>query len=88
MSTSLPSASNSSATPDHDEIAPYACELWLEAGQPEARDAEFWLEAERRLLAARPASNSSAVIFATLAQPVTRRQKETEVRPLQARRSR
>jgi len=34
-----------------DEIAQRACQLWEAAGQPEGRDAEFWLQAEAELLA-------------------------------------
>jgi hypothetical protein len=71
MSTSLPSSTNPTVAPSHDEIAQYARELWAEAGQPESRDDEFWFGAEHRLLLARDVPNVSATILATLAQPVT-----------------
>ncbi len=70
MSTSLPSATNSIVAPRHDEIAQRARELWAEAGQPEGRDDEFWLNAEHRMLLVREEPDVSAVILATLAQPV------------------
>jgi hypothetical protein len=62
----------------HDEIAQHARDLWSEAGQPQGRDAEFWLEAEHRLLSARQVPDVSACILATLAQPVTRRAAEVK----------
>jgi hypothetical protein len=36
-------------TPTHAEIEQRARELWQEAGQPEGRDVEFWLNAEQSL---------------------------------------
>ncbi len=36
-------------TPTHDQIAARAQSLWREMGQPESRDEEIWLEAERQL---------------------------------------
>lgn len=36
-------------TPTHAEIEKRARELWLEAGQPEGRDLEHWLAAEKSL---------------------------------------
>lgn len=72
MTTDISTATNPLIAPSRDEIAQSAHERWLEAGQPEGRDDEFWLEAEHRLLVAQQAPNVSAVIFATLAQPVTR----------------
>lgn len=43
------------AQPKHDEIAQCAQELWIESGRPANRDEAIWLEAERRLIAARRA---------------------------------
>jgi hypothetical protein len=37
----------------HGEIAQRASQLWELAGHPVGRDAEFWLQAESELLAAR-----------------------------------
>jgi hypothetical protein len=39
--------------PCQSEIAQCARELWTESGQPDGRDVEIWLEAERRLISAR-----------------------------------
>jgi hypothetical protein len=33
----------------HNTIAALATELWIKAGQPEGRDLDFWLEAEKKL---------------------------------------
>jgi len=38
---------------NHDEIAQRASQLWELAGHPIGRDAEYWLQAEAELLAAR-----------------------------------
>lgn len=38
-------------TPSHDDVAQCARELWQSYGQPEGRDQEIWLEAERKLAA-------------------------------------
>ena len=43
------------SAPTHDEIAQCARELWTESGRPGGRDEAIWLEAERRLVAARRA---------------------------------
>ncbi len=88
MSTSLPSATNATVAPSHDEIAQCARELWTEAGHPEGRDDEFWYEGEQRLLAARQVPNVSAVMVATLAQPVTRATSANEATPEKVRRTR
>jgi hypothetical protein len=72
MNALLSSAMYSTIVPSHDEIARCARGLWSEAGQPHGHDDEFWFEAKHRLLEARQAPNVSAVIFACLAQPVTR----------------
>jgi hypothetical protein len=34
---------------NHDGIRELAYQLWLDAGQPEGRDDEFWYQAERQL---------------------------------------
>jgi hypothetical protein len=39
--------------PLHDEIAQCARELWSQSGRPQGHDEAIWLEAERRLIAAR-----------------------------------
>ena len=46
--------------PSPDEIAQCAREIWSESGQPEGRDDVIWLEAERRLIAARRESPPAA----------------------------
>jgi len=43
----------------HDEIASIAAGLWEQAGRPAGRDLEFWLNAERRVLAAQQAKANS-----------------------------
>lgn len=35
--------------PDEDDIRTRAYDLWKQAGEPEDRDAEFWLLAEQEL---------------------------------------
>lgn len=72
MSTSFPPATNATVDPSHDEITPWARELWTEAGQPEGRDDEFWFEGEQRLLVLRQVPKASAVRLTTPAPPVTR----------------
>jgi hypothetical protein len=72
MSPTIRSAVVSIAPPTHEEIAQCARGLWTEASQPCGRDEEFWLKAERRLLAFNPQPDVTAVILATLEQPVTR----------------
>jgi len=39
------------ATPSEDHIRARAHELWEQAGKPEGRDDEFWLQAEQALKA-------------------------------------
>lgn len=46
------SPKNTREIPLHDEIAKRARQLWERNGQPEGRDVEFWLTAERELLGA------------------------------------
>jgi hypothetical protein len=41
--------------PSHAEIEQCARELWTNSGRPDGRDEVIWLEAERRLMAARRA---------------------------------
>lgn len=67
-----PGSRTTIATPSHDEIALCARALWAESGQPEGRDDAIWLEAENRLLSAHRAPDVTAVMLATLSQPVTR----------------
>jgi Protein of unknown function (DUF2934) len=38
--------------PSHDEIVACAREIWNVSGQPEGRDEEIWMDAERRLISA------------------------------------
>ena len=52
---SAPGTANPAAAPLHDEIAQCAQNLWIEQGKPADRDLAIWLEAEQRLLSARPA---------------------------------
>jgi hypothetical protein len=54
-STSAPAPSARSsgperaAPPSHEEITERARRIWQERGQPEGKDLEHWLEAERQL---------------------------------------
>jgi hypothetical protein len=41
--------STPSNLPTHDEITQRAQTLWEQAGRPEGRDTEHWLQAEREL---------------------------------------
>lgn len=41
--------------PNHSEIAQCARDLWMNSGRPAEIDDEIWLEAERRLIAAKRA---------------------------------
>ncbi len=34
---------------NHDDVRERAYQLWLEAGEPEGREQEFWYQAEREL---------------------------------------
>ncbi|CAM2965689.1 DUF2934 domain-containing protein [Rariglobus hedericola] len=43
-----------SASASHEDISQRARELWSNYGQPEGRDNEIWLEAERQLLGVDP----------------------------------
>jgi hypothetical protein len=51
----MKSKSNAPATkgalppPTHEQIMQRAHRIWIEAGRPEGRDREHWLEAERQL---------------------------------------
>ncbi|WP_438480215.1 DUF2934 domain-containing protein [Oleiharenicola lentus] len=52
-------------TPTHEEIAQRAYQLWQNAGQPDGRHDEFWLQAETALLGktvpvASPATHSTS----------------------------
>jgi len=46
MTTTHSSPADSTIISDHEEIAKQAHKLWTEAGEPQGRDEEFWLEAE------------------------------------------
>lgn len=52
----------------HDDIAQCARELWIESGRPSNRDEAIWLEAERRLVAARRAPAVIASILPVLSR--------------------
>jgi hypothetical protein len=43
---------DSSSTPTHEQITRRAYEIFIERGQPEGRDLDHWLEAEKQLRAA------------------------------------
>ncbi len=45
----------------HEEVAQRAREIWWLRGQPNGRDNEIWLEAERQLAAGTPGSQAAAV---------------------------
>ncbi|HWC61385.1 MAG TPA: DUF2934 domain-containing protein [Verrucomicrobiae bacterium] len=47
-----------SNTPTQEQIARRAYEIFIERGQPEGRDLEHWLEAERQLRAAGQSKNA------------------------------
>jgi hypothetical protein len=40
--------------PTHEDISQRATSIWQSYGQPEGRDTEIWLEAERQLLGINP----------------------------------
>ena len=42
-----------------EKIAARAYQIWQESGCPDGRDLEHWLQAERELRAARPASRTA-----------------------------
>ena len=44
--------SDSNSTPTQEQIAQRAYEIFIDRGQPEGRDLEHWLEAEKQLRAA------------------------------------
>ena len=46
--------------PSREEIALLAYQIWEQRGHPQGQDVEFWLEAERQVLAGR-SSNALAV---------------------------
>lgn len=56
------------SVPKHDDIAQCARELWIESGRPANRDEAIWLEAERRLVAARRAPAVIATILPVLSR--------------------
>jgi hypothetical protein len=54
---------DSSSNPTQDQIARRAYEIFIERGQPEGRDLEHWLEAEKQLRAT--SQSKSAPVGAT-----------------------
>ena len=54
-----PGAASSMPSPSHEEISELARRIWHERGQPDGRDLEHWLEAERQL-GVRPSQSGSA----------------------------
>jgi len=67
---------DSSSKPTQEQIARRAYEIFIERGQPEGRDLEHWLEAERQLRAtsqtksAPVAAASSNTANATASAPI------------------
>lgn len=51
----------SPASPSYEDISRRAAEIWKARGQPVGRDLDIWLEAERQLKAALPASQDPTV---------------------------
>jgi hypothetical protein len=47
--TNSPARKGELPPPTHEQIMQRAHRLWIEAGRPEGRDREHWLEAERQL---------------------------------------
>jgi hypothetical protein len=91
MNIAVSSDTNATIAPGHDEIAHGARELWMNAGQPEGRDDEFWLVAEHRIMLARLAQDEAEVAGAlvTLAPPVLRPKKDrNDATPAKGRRGR
>lgn len=56
--SSAPSLAN--IPPTHEDITLRAILLWQNYGQPEGRDTEIWLEAERQLLDTEPRAKIAA----------------------------
>jgi hypothetical protein len=56
---------DSSSTPSQEQIARRAYEIFIERGQPEGRDLEHWLEAERQLRAAGQGKGAAQTVSAT-----------------------
>jgi hypothetical protein len=50
-----------SNTPTHEQITRRAYEIFIERGQPENRDLEHWLEAEKQLRATGQTKNAKPV---------------------------
>jgi hypothetical protein len=76
--------------PTREQIAALAYAIWLDRGQPEGRDVDNWLEAERQLrgevrrpLAADdiPADNRSVDPDAALESPIERELDRITTRP-------
>lgn len=71
MSTALVTAT----TPTKEEISYLASRLWEKAGRPDGRDLEFWLNAEKQLLAARAPGAMSRIHPVNVPKPVKKRAK-------------
>jgi hypothetical protein len=56
---------DSNSTPSQEQIARRAYEIFIERGQPEGRDLEHWLEAERQLRAAGQGKTAAQPVSAT-----------------------
>jgi hypothetical protein len=56
---------DSNSTPSQEQIARRAYEIFIERGQPEGRDLEHWLEAERQLRAAGQGKTAAQTVSAT-----------------------
>lgn len=73
MSSSSTSMTDPDSAPKHDEIARAAHALWMEAGQPQGLDDQFWLQAEYQLRPPGHDPDVTATVLATLSQTVTPR---------------
>jgi DUF2934 family protein len=58
-------------TPTHETVAQRAYSLWQQAGCPDGRDTEFWLEAEHQLGTESPATSSPPDAATAQAAPVS-----------------
>jgi hypothetical protein len=56
-----------SNNPTHEQITRRAYEIFIERGQPEGRDLDHWLEAERQLRSAGKPKNTAAITGASSA---------------------
>jgi len=63
---------DSNSTPTQEQIARRAYEIFIERGQPNGRDLEHWLEAERQLSSSgqtKPAAQTATTSSIRTAQP-------------------